>query len=85
MNHWMFNCKEVTKIISASLDRKLPLHQRIGVRIHLLMCKFCARYKKQIYSLRSILSHTDPTEPHANLSSAAKDRIKQIVHDHMEK
>lgn len=52
MKHWMFNCKKVTYLVSESLDRKLALHQRMGMRIHLVMCKFCSRYKEQLLFLR---------------------------------
>jgi hypothetical protein len=52
MKHWMYNCKKVTYLVSESLDRQLPLYQRIGVRIHFMMCKFCTRYKEQLLFLR---------------------------------
>ena len=39
-------------MVSESLDRQLPMYQRIGVRIHFMMCKFCARYQEQLLFLR---------------------------------
>lgn len=47
----MLTCKEVTKLVSKSLDQDLPLGKRIAVRIHLMMCKYCARFKKQMMFL----------------------------------
>ena len=47
-NHWMFRCQDVTELISRSYDEKLPLTTRLGIRIHLLMCHLCARYKTQL-------------------------------------
>ena len=80
MHHWMFNCKEVSRMVSESMDRKLPVLQRTGIRIHLLMCKFCSRYRRQLLSLReTIRLHTDQLErdyPHTMLSPEARDRIK---------
>ena len=54
MKHWMYNCKKVTYLVSESLDRKLPLSQQMGVRIHFMMCKFCLRYREQLLFLRNI-------------------------------
>src|SRR4030067_30317 len=48
----MLSCKAVTQLISESMDRSLPLGKRIGVRIHLLMCLFCARYERQLLLIR---------------------------------
>lgn len=60
---WMFNCKEVTRRASESLDRKLSLHERVGMRIHLLICKHCSRYWEQLLILReAIRLHTVHSE-----------------------
>ncbi len=83
MNHWMFKCKEVTRMVSESLDRKLPLYQRIGVRIHLLMCKFCSRFKKQLLFLReAIRLHVErgkDTELSTKLPPEARERIRKSI------
>ena len=83
MNHWMFKCKEVTRMVSESLDRKLPLYQRIGVRKHLLMCKFCSRFKKQLLFLReTIRLHVErgnDTELSTKLPPEARERIRKSI------
>ena len=38
--HWMFSCKDVSQLLSESMDRGLPFYQRILMRMHLLMCKY---------------------------------------------
>ena len=48
-----FNCKEVSKMVSESMDRKLPLHRRLLLAAHLFMCKYCNRFKKQLLILRN--------------------------------
>ena len=83
MEHWMFNCKEVTRRVSESLDRDLPIHQRVGIRFHLLMCKFCSRYRKQLLFLRE-LAHwkAEPDEERdasVRLPTEARDRMKQAM------
>lgn len=48
----MLSCKEVSKLVSQSLDAELPFRKRVGVRIHLMMCRACARFLKQLRFLR---------------------------------
>jgi len=88
MHHWMFNCKEITRMVSESMDRNLPVHQRMGIRIHLLMCKFCSRYRRQLFFIRETLRlHTDQIEdvqPSVTLPPETRDRIKQFCHHMLE-
>jgi len=49
----MLSCKDACYIVSASLDGKLPLHRRLSVRLHLLMCKACQRMVQQMKLLRT--------------------------------
>ena len=87
MNHWMFNCKEITQIVSESLDRKLPLHQRMAIRFHLTMCRFCSRFRKQLLILRKIMRFQDmfiEDEKHPiTLSIKARERIKRSLIDRL--
>ena len=89
MNHLKFNCKEATRLVSESLDRKLPFHQRIGIRIHLLMCKFCSRYEKQLMFLRKTSRtqkmYEEDTESYTSLPPEARKRIKNFLHDNLDK
>ena len=53
IKHWIFNCKDVSYLISRSMDKKLPLRTRVGIKIHLMMCKLCSRYEKQLLILQA--------------------------------
>jgi hypothetical protein len=48
----MLSCKDVTRLISESMDHSLPLGKRMGVRLHLLICTFCSRYERQPLLIR---------------------------------
>lgn len=89
MSYLMFNCKEVTRLVSESLDRKLPIHQRTGIRVHLFMCKFCSRYQQQLMFLRKNLStsamHDEDTEPYISIPPEALKRIKHFLHENLDK
>ena len=74
------NCKEATRLQSEALDHKLPFRKRLGLRIHLMICKWCCRYGKQVRFLRDA-AHEHPdkvSEPVAEkLSDEARERIKR--------
>ncbi len=73
------NCKAASRLQSEALDNKLPLRQRFGLRAHLLLCKWCRRYGKQITFLRDA-AHEHPDEMAEpvpqRLSDEARKRIK---------
>lgn len=48
----MLNCRQVTRLVSQSMDAKLPWHQRLAMRVHLLYCVWCRRYAAQVQFLR---------------------------------
>lgn len=73
------NCREATRLQSDALDRSLGPGQRIGLRIHLVFCKWCRRYGKQIGFLRSAAHRHDEHEsclPPRSLTPEARGRIK---------
>src|SRR5437773_12408758 len=81
------SCKEATRLQSEALDRKLPLRQRFGLRVHLLLCKWCRRYGKQISFLRNA-AHEHPDEMAEpvpqKLSAEARGRIRHKLHANRE-
>jgi len=81
MNYWMFSCHEVSRKISQSMDARLTLLQRMGIRIHLMMCRYCARFRRQLTLLRTICRIDEPDQPTEgqgeSLSAEAKMRIKE--------
>ncbi|BBO69410.1 hypothetical protein DSCA_33400 [Desulfosarcina alkanivorans] len=81
MTHWMFCCRDVSQKVSQSLDGPLPFHHRMAVRIHLMMCRYCARVRRQLILLRAMSRQvdSDPSTPRdaAALSPEARLRIKE--------
>lgn len=84
MQHWMFNCKEVSRMVSEFMDRNLPFHQRIGIRIHMMMCEFCFRYRRQLLLIRETIrlhaSQIEDVQPSTILPPEARERIKESFH-----
>lgn len=74
------SCRQASRLQSAALDHRLQILQRIGLRIHLLLCKWCRRYGRQIRFLRDA-AHEHPDEllepSRQKLSDATRERMKQ--------
>ena len=87
MSHWMFNCKDVSQRVSESMDRSLPLHHRMMIKIHLMMCKYCARFKQQLLAVRNACRlddlHGEDCEQVHDLPQAVRDRLKLSLSRHM--
>ena len=56
----MLNCRQATRLISQSLDAKLPWHRRLQMKVHLLYCVWCRRYAAQLKFLRRATRELPP-------------------------
>jgi len=78
-------CKETTEMLSQSLDRPLSLYERINLKLHLLICVWCERYKNQLSFIREALQHhtglddVSEASPAMSLSTDARERIKRAL------
>ncbi|MFQ5991750.1 MAG: zf-HC2 domain-containing protein [Nitrospiraceae bacterium] len=76
------SCEEVTRLVSESLDRPLPLRKRIGLRVHYFICVLCRRYGEQLHfirdAVRSYPERVEGQEPHdaPTLNPEARERMK---------
>ena len=80
----MPSCRDISQLISAGMDRNLPLRKRLSIRLHVSMCGFCRRYEKQLHLLRKGVGHY--ADPDANvieksLSTAAKEKLEKALAD----
>lgn len=48
----MMSCKQATDMMSQGLDRDLSWGERLGLRLHLLICIGCRRTRAQFAFLR---------------------------------
>lgn len=79
----MLSCKDVAELASHSLDRRLSWRERLGMRLHLFICRACPRYVEQLRFLHRILGqHPErlvPSDPHAHLSHEARSAIRRAL------
>jgi hypothetical protein len=45
-------CKEVSRLVSQGLDRRLSWGERARLRVHLVVCDACTNFKRQVDILR---------------------------------
>lgn len=60
----MLTCKDIARLVSDDLDRKLPLRQKMRVRLHLMMCGACSTYRRQVAQLHQLFCQRfrEPTD-----------------------
>lgn len=83
----MLRCREISKLVSESMERDLPLSQRMQLRMHLMMCRLCAGFARQVRLLRQAVHEhperlgPDQTDQGAKLPDEARQRIKAALHN----
>jgi hypothetical protein len=70
-------------LMSESMERSLGLWEWAQLRLHLIVCGWCARYLKQIKFIRQLLRGQSPTERSAGsntlLDAEARERISNSI------
>jgi hypothetical protein len=78
------HCEEASSLISRELDEPLGLPERLAVRGHVLVCRSCRRFRRQLQFLRVALQRQnarfeqDGFEQDA-LSPQARARIERAL------
>lgn len=83
----MMTCKQASELISRSLDAPLPWPRRARLRVHLLLCRACARYRRQVRQMRLALRAAFTEElcdaatesDSVRLSEGARRRIEEAL------
>lgn len=44
----MLSCRQATELMSQEQDRRLSLAERLGLRLHVLICAACENYRRQM-------------------------------------
>ncbi|NOR26237.1 MAG: zf-HC2 domain-containing protein [Desulforhopalus sp.] len=80
MKMWMFNCRDVSRLVSESMDRELSFTKRMGVRFHLMMCRHCAGFRHQLARIRKIIRSQDEENiPPLTMEGKARERLNQLL------
>ncbi len=80
------SCKIITHKISESMDHPISSYEKIQIRLHILGCKFCARYRKQLILVHSLLENMSETAlKEEQLPAEVKADIKRTIREHLPK
>lgn len=60
--HLYLNCREAAELLSLERELALGLVTRSALRLHLLICRSCRRYRKQLHWLNRFGDHANTAE-----------------------
>ncbi len=78
-------CEGISRLASESLDRDLGLMERIALRSHVLYCKACRRYLRQLerlrFAMRKLAGGLEDGVPSSapRLPDDVRERIKRVL------
>lgn len=52
----MLNCRQTSELCSQELDRSLSLSEQLSLTTHLMMCRRCSNFRRQIRLLHEAAS-----------------------------
>lgn len=84
----MLSCREISRLYSESMDRKLSVRQRMSLWMHLRLCRLCSGFTENLQALRQIARRCakdvkqdvkQDEAPAESLSPEARQRIGRIL------
>ncbi|NQW30212.1 MAG: hypothetical protein HQ472_06850 [Ignavibacteria bacterium] len=51
----MYTCKETIELLTTADIRPLTLREKLGVKMHTMLCKICNAYNKQVKIIKRAL------------------------------
>jgi len=82
----VLSCREISELVSLSLERKLPLRQRLSMQLHLSMCRLCSGFRKQMLLFNQAarqeaerVERDSPRDDAPQLSADARGRIQEAL------
>ncbi len=80
----MLNCKDMTKLISDSLEGQISVRQRMELWFHIMMCGMCRRFRSNIIELRKRLRGSKGLLDQADIAPtplppATKARLEEVI------
>jgi len=83
----MLRCREISKLVSESMERDLPFRVRIELWMHLAMCRMCSGFARQIRLVRRavredperLAAAKDDPEARLRIRHASKSKLSCTV------
>ncbi|MCW3463889.1 hypothetical protein [Chitinophaga nivalis] len=85
-HHTLFPCcKEATLLAEKRLQQPLPLKERVGLDIHLLLCRHCRRYVQQSKRIDKLLREYFTTLAYTSPDETRLAQWEQLIADKLKK
>ena len=78
------HCHDVTRLLSESKDRQLPMRTRLLIRLHFSICVWCRRYGRHLGSLGKFTAafpNQGCEHGEARLSPEARQRLSEALQE----
>jgi hypothetical protein len=75
----MMKCNEAGAMMEKEEFEKLPFMKRFSLRFHLMMCKCCKGYEKDVTPLNSIIKSANSDHADTSLSDNEKTEMKSSI------
>jgi hypothetical protein len=78
----MLSCKQASQLISQSLEQPLAMRERFALKLHLLICRYCRRFRQQLQAIRIALKLTAQAienDDTIKMPSETKQRLIQSI------
>lgn len=88
MDKLMLTCRDASELTSLAMDGDLGPVKRLQLRMHILVCRFCRRNRRQLNMIRCLIADyripmsSKEDLPGPGLSEQARDRIEKAVRNH---
>ena len=73
----MLTCKETSVLISARYDRRLGLAERVFMRLHLMMCRYCSSVARQIALIQRLVRLSPDTDLSLYSNACLSDKVRE--------
>ncbi|MFZ0712196.1 MAG: hypothetical protein WAM53_19305 [Terrimicrobiaceae bacterium] len=76
------HCHDITRLLSESMERPLPLWTRVLIRLHFSICVWCKRYGRHLKYLRKFSGEFPEKgceHGKAALTPSARERLSKAV------
>lgn len=77
----MLTCREVTERSNQYIDGELDFWSAMEVRVHLLACRYCRRFMKQMRAVASLVRETGYTLPEDKVDPKLLDAFRKRRND----
>jgi len=79
----MLRCREVVELIGSDAARRAPWRTRVGIRLHLMMCRHCTAYARSLRTLADAARRLAVTpEGDEGRRNAALDAVRGAARQH---